>query len=83
MPLINKLSVSIYLSMLRTNVCRPVNTDGFEEMFEIIQIYEWYDGANKMLSTTELFLKVFFIQSKEIGNKKDHEEMRELKKIAT
>jgi len=43
----------------------------FSGIFKIIQMYERYDRANKMqIDNTELFLKLFYIQSKEIGNKK-------------
>ena len=50
-------------------------------MFKIIQVYERYDGANKMqIDNTELFLKLFHIQSKEIGNNKYYEETTELEK---
>ena len=50
-------------------------------MFKIIQIYERYDGANK-LNNTELSigLKLLHIQSKEIGNNKNYEETTELEK---
>ena len=51
-------------------------------MFKIIQVYECYDGANKMQieNNTELFLKLFHIQGKEIGNNKYCEEATELEK---
>ena len=55
MPAINELSDSIYRSMPRTKTNlvqgdfgQPVDIDGFWWMFKIIQIYERYDGANKM-----------------------------------
>ena len=39
------------------------------------------DGANKMqIDNTELFLKLFHIQCKEIGNNKYYEETTELEK---
>ena len=48
---------------------------------KIIQIYERNDGGNKMqIDNTDLFLKLFYIQCKEIGNKKYCEESRELEK---
>ena len=49
---------------------------------KIIQVYERYDGTNKIqiLNNTELFLKLFHIQSKEIGNNKCYEETTELEK---
>lgn len=53
----------------------------FGGIFKIIQIYERYDGANKMqIDKTDLFLKLFYIQCEEIGNKKYCEESRELEK---
>ena len=53
-----------------------MNTDGFWWDIKIIQVYErLYDGANKMqIDNTELFLKLFHIQCKEIGNNKYYEE---------
>ena len=45
-----------------------IQTD-FGGIFKIIQVYERYDGANKMqIEQHELFLKLFHIQCKEIGN---------------
>ena len=55
----------------------------FGGVFKIIQVYErLYDGANWKgnLNNTELFLKLFHIQSKEIGNNKYYEETTELEK---
>ena len=44
-------------------------------------MYERYDGVNKMqIDSTELLLKLFHIQSKEIGNNKYYEETTELEK---
>ena len=80
MPAINELSVSIYFSMprMKINVVRgdfgqPVNTDGF--WWDI----QNYDGANKMQIEQRrvIFLKLFYIQNKEIGNKKYYEENKE------
>ena len=56
MPSINELSVSTYRSIPRTktNLVRgdfgwPVSTDGLYRWgLKIIQIYERYDGANKV-----------------------------------
>ena len=51
-------------------------------IFKIIQIYEHYDGANIIgkLNNTELFLKLFHIQSKEFGNNKCYGETTQLEK---
>ena len=48
--------------------------------FKIIQIYERYDGANKMQIEQHwvIGLKLFHIQSKEIGNNKNYEGTIEL-----
>lgn len=55
----------------------------FGGIFKILQIYERYDGGNKMqIDNTDLFLKLFYIQCKEIGNKKYCEESRELEKLS-
>ena len=47
----------------------------FGGIFKIIQVYKRYDGANKMqieqLNNTELFLKLFHIQCKEIGKQQN------------
>ena len=43
----------------------------FGGIFKSIQLYERYDGANKMQINTELFLKLFHIKSKEIGSQSD------------
>ena len=55
-------------------------------IFKIIQIYERYDGANKMQIEQHRVnigsLKLFHIQSKEIGNNKNYEETTELEKMA-
>ena len=48
---------------------------------KLFGFYERYDCANKMqIDNTELFLKLFHIQCKEIGNNKYYEETTELKK---
>ena len=53
----------------------------FGGIFKIIQIYERYDGASKMqIDNADLFLKLFYIQCKEIRNKKYYEKTRELEK---
>ena len=54
---------------------------GFGGIFEIIQVYERYDGANKMqIEQHELFLKLFHNHCKEIGNNKYYEEKTGLEK---
>ena len=59
----------------------PTQTD-FSGIFKIIQVFERYDGANKMqIAQHELFLKLFHIQCKEIGNYKYYEETTELEKL--
>ena len=54
----------------------------FGVIYKIIQIYERYDGANIIgkLNNTELFLKLFHIQSKEFGNNKCYGETTQLEK---
>ena len=53
----------------------------FGGTFKIIQVYERYDGENKMqIDNTELFLKLFHVQCKEIGNNKYYEETTECEK---
>ena len=54
----------------------------FGGIFKIIQVYERYDGANKMQIEQhyKLFFKLFHIQCKEIGNNKYYEETRECEK---
>ena len=57
----------------------------FGGIFKIIQVYERHDGANNRkikckLNNTELILKLFHIQCKEIGNNKYYEETTELEK---
>ena len=54
----------------------------FGGIFGINQIYERYDGANKMQIEerwVQVFIKLFYIQSKETGDKKNYEETRELR----
>ena len=54
---------------------------GFGVVFKIIQVYERCDGANKMqIEHRVVGLKLFHIQSKEIGNNKNYEETTELEK---
>ena len=56
----------------------------FGGIFKFVQVYERYDGANKMqIDNTELFLKLFHIQCKEIGNNKYYKETTELEKWQT
>ena len=52
----------------------------FGKIFKIIQIYERYDGADKMQIEQHwvIGLKLFHIQSKEIGNNKNYEGTTEL-----
>ena len=55
----------------------------FGGIFQIIQVYERYDGANKMQIEQHLKLfrfKLFHIQCQEIGNNKYYEETTELEK---
>ena len=54
----------------------------FGVIFKIIQIYERYDGANKMQIEQHwvIGLKLFHIQSKEIGSYKNYEGTTELEK---
>ena len=53
----------------------PCTQTDFGGIFKIIQVYKRYDGANKMqieqLNNTELFLKLFHIQCKEIGKQQN------------
>ena len=50
----------------------------FGGIYKVIQVYERYDDANKMqIDNTEIFLKLFHIQCKEIGNNKCYEETTE------
>ena len=75
--------------MLRTkrNVVRgdfdePVNTDGV--WWDILKLFRFMSvmmvRTKCKLNNTELFLKLFHIQCKEIGNKKYYEEAIELEK---
>ena len=75
MPAINKLSVSIYLSKMRTktNLVRgdfdkPVILVGYSKLFRFMNVMMVQTKCK--LNNTELLLKLFYIQSKEIGNKK-------------
>ena len=53
----------------------------FGVIFKIIQIYERYDGTNKMQIEQHLSASnCFIIQSKEIGNNKNYEGTTELEK---
>ena len=54
----------------------------FGVICKIIQIYERYDGANKMQIEQHwvIGLKLLHIQSKEIGNNKNYEGTIELEK---
>ena len=64
--------------MILVRLWTPTDIGG---IFKIIQMYERYDGVNKMqIDSTELLLKLFHIQSKEIGNNKYYEETTELEK---
>ena len=55
----------------------------FDGIFKIVQVYERHHmmvQAKCKLNNTELFLKLFHIQCKEIGNNKYYEETTELEK---
>ena len=92
MPAIRELSVSIYLSMSRTKA--NLVWGGFWLTCEhrgivVGYLNEWWcppltmmvqTWAKCKLNNTELFLKLFYIQSKEIGNRKYYEETKKLEK---
>ena len=48
-------------------------------LIKIIQVYERYDGANKM-QIEQHCVKLFQVQCREIGNNKHHKEKTELEK---
>ena len=82
MPAINELSVSVYLCLPRTKTNLIRAQTGFGGIFEVIH----YRFISIMIVQTKcklnkLFVRVFYIQSKEIADKKYHEGNRDNWKI--
>jgi len=82
MPAINELSDSIYHSMPRTktNLVQDLGHRwilvGCLKLFRFMSVMMVQTKCK--LNNAELFLKCFYLQSKEIGNQKYYEETREL-----